>query len=97
MEEQPTEEQLEMTQQLPKNQPKMTQEHMEMCKKWIEIENIVILPFDHELILPDSKDSCPAIHTDACNYNDKCKIHVKSDYSEICVGKKRISNFRKKG
>lgn len=68
-----------------------------MMSEWIGIENIATLPFDHKRILPDPeyRDTCTARTTD-CLDDKRCKIHTRSDDSEICVDKKRISDFRTK-
>jgi hypothetical protein len=86
-----------MEQQPPEEQFKMKEEQLKIMSEWIEIENIATLPFDHKRILPDPeyKDTCSARTMD-CLDDNRCKIHKRSDDSEICVDKKRISDFRTK-
>jgi hypothetical protein len=86
-----------MEQQPPEEQLVMTQEQLNSLNEWVGIENIATLSFDHERILPDPeyRDTCTARTID-CLDDKRCKIHIKSDDSEICIDKKRISDFRTK-
>ena len=87
-----------MEQQQPEEQMEMTEKQLKMMIEWIGIENIATLPFHHKRILPDDPDNidnCTKRTTD-CLAENRCKIHIKSDKSKICVSKERISDFRTK-